>query len=425
MKFKDDFDLTIIGGGPGGLAAALKAKDLGLKKVLIIEREKFLGGILPQCIHVGFGLDIFKKQLSGPEYLQFFIDKVNKTDINILTSSMVLDVFQDKSIIFANKEFGIKKINSKAIILATGCRERTRGAIQIPGSRPSGVFTAGLVQRMVNIKGYLPGKEIVIIGSGDVGLIMARRLFLEGCNVNGVFEIMPFPTGLPRNIMQCLYDFDIPLNLSHTVTRICGEDRIGAVDIAKVDMDFNPDIKTLKKINCDTLLLSVGLIPENELSINCKIKLDSRSEGPIVNQDLQTGIEGIFSCGNSLFVNDIVDDVTLDGYFAAERVVEYISYKSLRKSDKKINLNIVPGNNVRFVVPQKITSLKNISFKIRPKKPMENSKIIFGNTGFSKKTGFITPGQLLKINFNQEYFKKLENFLGRIQVDLVEEKNDK
>jgi len=254
MKSKKQYDLAIIGGGPGGMAAAVRAKELGIEKVLIIERDSMLGGILPQCIHSGFGLDIFNKELTGPEYAQIFIDKISKVDIDIFLNTMALKIDSKKNIVITNKENGINIVKTKSVILALGCRERTRGAINIPGSRPAGIYTAGLVQRMVNIEGYLPGKEIIILGSGDIGLIMARRLKLEGCNVKGVFELMPFSTGLKRNIVQCLNDYNTPLFLSHTVTNIFGNERIEGVEISEVNKNFEAIPNTKRCVTCDTLV---------------------------------------------------------------------------------------------------------------------------------------------------------------------------
>ncbi len=396
-----EYELAIIGGGPGGLAAAARAKELGLKDVIIIEREYFLGGILPQCIHSGFGLEIFKEELTGPEYAQVFIDKIKKARTEAMLDTMALSIDKDRIITVTGKSCGIKKINAKSIILALGCREKTRGAINIPGSRPAGIFTAGLVQKMINIEGYLPGRKIVVLGSGDIGLIMARRLTLEGCRVEGVYELMPFSTGLKRNIYQCLDDYDIPLFLSHTVTNIYGKKRLQAVEISEVDRHLNI-VKTKKKIECDTLLLSVGLIPENELSKTCGIEIDGYSGGPVVDENLMTSTEGIFSCGNSLYVNDLVDNVTRDGYVAAENAVSFIK----EKAKTKAGIRVGAGNGIGYVVPHKVSGKSDVTFRIRPNIYCTEVNVIIENTHFKRKKKYITPGELVFLKVKSKDFKQ-------------------
>lgn len=319
-----NYDIVIIGGGPAGLGAAVEAYEKGVKNIVIIERDKYLGGILEQCIHNGFGLQEFKEELTGPEYAQRFIDKVEEYDINVMLETMVLEITPDRIVKAVNSKEGVFTIKAGAIILAMGCRERPRGAIMIPGTRPAGILTAGTAQRYVNMEGYLPGKEIVILGSGDVGLIMARRLTLEGAKVKAVVELMPYSSGLTRNIVQCLEDFNIPLLLSHTVIEIHGKDRVEGVTIAKVDENREPIMETAQYISCDTLILSVGLIPENELSQKAGIELDPITGGPIVNEMLETSVPGIFACGNVLQVHDLVDNVTAEARLAANSAIRFI-----------------------------------------------------------------------------------------------------
>jgi NADPH-dependent 2,4-dienoyl-CoA reductase/sulfur reductase-like enzyme len=413
-KLKKTYDTVIIGGGPAGLAAAIRCYELGIKDILVIERDSYPGGILPQCIHGGFGLKIFNRELTGPEYSRIFIDKIKNAGAEVMLNTMALAIktYSGKKegtsgsgieITITGKTTGFKVLYTKSVILALGCRERSRGQIMIPGARPAGVLTAGLVQRMVNIEGYLPGKEIVILGSGDIGLIMARRLTLEGCKVKGVYELMPFSTGLLRNISQCLEDFCIPLYLSHTVTNIIGGKRLEALQVCRVDSSSKPVLSSAKTIKCDTLLLSVGLIPENELAKTCGIIIDKNTGGPVVGEDFQTSVPGIFSCGNSLFVYDLVDNVTEDGYKAAENAVLYLrAGESGKKADINTHQNnlvdVLPGENVAYAVPQKISGKKDVDFKIRAKVPLKNATVEFIGTKFKKKFKHVNPGEMIFMN---------------------------
>ncbi|MDD2980359.1 MAG: FAD-dependent oxidoreductase [Hespellia sp.] len=400
---KLSYDLVVIGGGPAGMAAALKARENGVKKILICERGSKLGGILEQCIHNGFGLQYFKEELTGPEYATRFVRKVLQTEIDVKTDTMILEIAEDKKVIAQNGIDGLFEIETKACILAMGCRERTREAITIPGDRPSGVMTAGAAQRYVNINGYLPGKEIVILGSGDIGLIMARRMTFEGANVKCVCEVEPFSSGLVRNKVQCLDDFGIPLYLSHTVTKVHGKERLEGVSIAKVDERKNPIFETETYVPCDTLLLSVGLIPENELSKSVGVDLDRVTKGASVNEKRATNIEWIYACGNVLQVHDLVDNVTEEAEIAGKSAAKYISGGFEKR---KRSIHVSPGNNIGYVVPQRIdytnSDEKIIKLYMRVRKPDEKVFVVVKNEQgeivgkFKKDT--IAPGSMVSLS---------------------------
>lgn len=345
------YDIVIIGGGPAGLAAAVSAKENGNDSVLILERDRELGGILNQCIHNGFGLHTFKEELTGPEYAGRFIEKVHDLDIEYMLGTMVMDISKDKVVTAMNREEGLFEIQAKAIILAMGCRERPRGALNIPGYRPAGIFSAGTAQRLVNMEGYLPGREVVILGSGDIGLIMARRMTLEGAKVKVVAELMPYSGGLKRNIVQCLDDFGIPLKLSHTVVDIDGKDRVKGITLAQVDEKNKPIPGTEEYIPCDTLLLSCGLIPENELSRGLGVDMERVTNGPVVNESLETSVEGVFACGNVLHVHDLVDFVSEEAAMAGKNAVRYIKGETVKEAAR---IDIIPKDGVRYTVPKYI-----------------------------------------------------------------------
>lgn len=362
------YDLVIVGGGPAGLAAAVSAKENGINNILIIERDKELGGILNQCIHNGFGLHTFKEELTGPEYASRFIEKVLSLGISYKLNTMVMDISHTKKVTAMNREDGMFEIQAKAIILAMGCRERSRGALNIPGYRPAGIYSAGTAQRLVNMEGYMPGREVVILGSGDIGLIMARRMTLEGAKVKVVAELMPYSGGLKRNIVQCLDDFDIPLKLSHTVIDIEGKERVTGVTIAEVGSDGRPIAGTEEYYSCDTLLLSCGLIPENELSRSAGVTLNPVTSGPVVNDSLETSISGVFACGNVLHVHDLVDYVSEEAGIAGANAAHYIlscntadaCNTSSPHSDASVSesrqpsVEIIPTGGVRYTVPKYI-----------------------------------------------------------------------
>lgn len=401
------YDVVIIGGGPAGLAAAVAAKENGIDNILILERDKELGGILNQCIHNGFGLHTFKEELTGPEYAARFMKQVYALEIPYKLNTMVMDISEDKIVTAMNREDGLFEIQAKAVILAMGCRERPRGALNIPGYRPAGIYSAGTAQRLINIEGYMPGKKVVILGSGDIGLIMARRMTLEGAKVEAVAEIMPYSGGLKRNIVQCLNDYGIPLKLSHTVVDIQGRDRVEGVTIAKVDENRKPIPGTEEQIPCDTLLLSVGLIPENELSNKMKVEIERVTNGPVVNESLETNIEGVFACGNVLHVHDLVDYVSEEAKTAGANAAKYV--KGERAEEKEgTEIKLIPTDGVRYTVPAVIRPEcmeEKLTVRFRVGDVYKNSyvSVYFGEERVQhKKKVVIEPGQMEQVVIKKE-----------------------
>jgi len=403
-------DVAVIGAGAAGLAAAVAAKKAGAGEVLMIDREEKLGGILPQCIHTGFGLQYFRENLTGPEYALKFIEEARRLGVKSLTNTMVLRL-RPGEITAANSQQGIFTVKAKAIVFAAGARERPIGAIGVPGTRPAGIYTAGLAQKLMDNYGLLPGREIVVLGSGDVGLIMARRFAMEGAKVKAVVEIMPYPGGLARNVVQCLEDWGIPLLLSHTVTRIHGKNRVEAVTIAKVDDKLRPIPGTERKISCDALVLSVGLIPEIELLEEAGAQLDPHTGGPIVDENMETSLRGVFAAGNAVCIFDSVDNVSVTGETAGKAAALHVQQK-LQRLAKPIR--ITPGRNVRYVVPQLVSGNQSVKIYVRASKPLRNAAIMLSDKTL-RRAPRLTPPEMVTLTLSKTV---LEGLKGEVKLNV-------
>ena len=410
------YDVVVVGGGPAGMGAALGARDAGAERVLILDREAEPGGILMQCIHSGFGLHYFKQELTGPEYAERFLIQAVEREVDLLcdsyVSGMAVDSDGTKRVRVMSDKRELMNLQTHSVVLAMGCRERTRGAIRIAGTRPSGVFTSGLAQKLVTVRGYLPGRRIAILGSGDIGLIMARRLTLEGCEVAGVFEIMPYSNGLTRNLVQCLQDFDIPLHLSTTVSRIHGRDRVEGITVSPVDEKLLPIPGRSWDVKCDTLLISVGLIPENELSQSLGIRLDEITGGPLVSSTMETSMPGVFACGNVLHVHDLVDFVTGESLLAGRFAGEWAQH--IRRPQD--NVRLVAADNVRYCVPHTLSPEREHTLYMRCKQAMKPCRIRVGNL-LEKKLRFVVPAEMIMLKLKPDILDKFQG--DSLRIDIV------
>jgi len=408
-------DIVVIGAGPGGMAAAIKAHEMGVKNILLVDRLPEPGGILQQCIHNGFGLQKFHKDLTGPEYADMYIKQLKNTNIQVLLQTMAIEISDHNRVILSNRSDGLIEVSAKATVLAMGCRERTRQQVSIPGTRPSGIFTAGVAQRFMNIEGYLPGKDVVVVGSGDIGLIMARRMTLEGAKVHAVTELLPYPGGLTRNIVQCLNDYDIPLYLRHNVIEIYGKDRVTGVKIADVREEGSPLQKTFD-VACDTLLFSVGLIPENELSRMVQLMMNPLTGGPYIDDTFMTSKPGIFICGNAAFVNDLADYVSLEGETAGISAARF----ALGNYPNDTRIPTVAGQNVRFVTPNFISKNDSATLYLRVKYPMTDVRITSTNNIIHIVKQIVKPSEMIEIRLDAETLKKIKA-LKEFRIDVGQE----
>jgi len=424
--FMDRYDIVVIGGGPAGMAAAVAAREAGVEKVLLIERDRELGGILQQCIHNGFGLHHFKEDLTGPEFAERYIRRMEELEIPSKLDTTVLEITADREILYINAREGVRKVTAGAIVLAMGCRERSRGAISIPGSRPAGVFTAGTAQRLINMEGYMVGKTVMMLGTGDIGLIMARRLTLEGAKVIAVLARKPYPGGLMRNVAQCLYDYDIPLMLRHTIVEIQGKDRVTGVLVADTDENSRPIPGSERLYECDTVILSVGLIPENELSLSAGVQLDPHTGGPVVDESRQTSVAGIFACGNVVHVHDLVDFVVEESEIAGKGAAGFVQGRAEVEGteNRGMPIDLLPGEGLKYVVPQRMRGVDGqspLDLFLRVNRVYGRSAIEVrhdGNTIKRVKRLRMNPGEMERVRLNGSAIEKLDG--PNLSVEAVE-----